>query len=175
MSGAVESLLAAMQRLSEDTDSADVVFVLAGGEERVYAHRILLAVRLTSFQPLPPASAASALTSPSTTTSAAAAATNNKRNQQSAGNAEFCRIPGSVVAPPTALGAPTTVRLPAHVQPDVFRQFMHYVYTGKVSVGFRSRVVLLEIVNLMSPYSLDYAARLTRLRDDDARPGPGTG
>lgn len=45
---------------------------------------------------------------------------------------EMCRIPGSSVSP-MAPGTPTPIRLP-QVNADVFRQFMLYIYTGKVSV-----------------------------------------
>lgn len=38
-------LLDDLQRLSEDQDSADIVFLLGREEERVYAHRILLIAR----------------------------------------------------------------------------------------------------------------------------------
>ncbi|XP_073947700.1 serine-enriched protein isoform X2 [Choristoneura fumiferana] len=109
-------LLRDLQRLSEDQDSADIVFILGTSEEKVYAHRIILLTRCASFQ-------------------------NTKRG-------ELCRIPGAVVAPPGAAGAPpgfavappgcaapqgapAVIRLP-HVQPDTFRLFIQYVYTGKL-------------------------------------------
>lgn len=125
MSGAVESLLAAMQRLVDDHDSADIVFLLGRDEERVHAHRIILAVRLTSFQQAPTA---------------------GKQRGQSVGgggggggSGELCRIPGSSVgATPSTPGAPTPIRLP-HIQADVFKQFINYVYTGKVSGGEQKR------------------------------------
>lgn len=44
---------------------------------------------------------------------------------------ELCRIPGSSVSLVTP-GSPVLIRLP-HVNVDVFRQFILYVYTGKVS------------------------------------------
>lgn len=53
---------------------------------------------------------------------------------QSTKRGELCRIPGSSVSPVTA-GSPVVIRLP-HVNADVFRQFILYVYTGKVSVSY---------------------------------------
>ena len=41
----VPRLLDDLQRLSEDTDSADIVFVLGRDEERVFAHRVILIAR----------------------------------------------------------------------------------------------------------------------------------
>lgn len=38
-------LLDDLQRLSEDQDSADVVFLVGRDEERIYAHRIILMAR----------------------------------------------------------------------------------------------------------------------------------
>lgn len=38
-------LLRDLQRLSEDQDSADIVFLLGPHEERVYAHKIILSAR----------------------------------------------------------------------------------------------------------------------------------
>ncbi|XP_049810586.1 uncharacterized protein LOC126253356 [Schistocerca nitens] len=49
---------------------------------------------------------------------------------QTAKRGEVCRIPGCSVSP-AAPGTPTPVRLP-HFQPDTFRNFMLYVYTGKI-------------------------------------------
>lgn len=43
---------------------------------------------------------------------------------------EICRIPGCTVSPSVG-GQPTPVRMP-HVQPETFRLFIQYVYTGKV-------------------------------------------
>ncbi|XP_063363309.1 uncharacterized protein LOC134652082 [Cydia amplana] len=90
-------LLRDLQRLSEDQDSADIVFILGTSEEKVYAHRIILVARCKSFQ-------------------------NTKRG-------EVCRIPGCTVTP--SVGAPVPVRMP-HVQPETFRLFIQYVYTGKL-------------------------------------------
>ncbi|KAM7357660.1 uncharacterized protein ACRADG_002930 isoform 1-T3 [Cochliomyia hominivorax] len=87
-----------LQRLSEDQDSADVVFICGREEERIYAHRIIMMARCKSFK-------------------------TNKRG-------ELCRIPGCSVSP-AAPGTPTPVRLP-HVHPEVFRQFVLYVYTAKI-------------------------------------------
>lgn len=42
-------LLRDLQRLSEDQDSADVVFLLGQQEERVYAHRLILSARFVNF------------------------------------------------------------------------------------------------------------------------------
>uniref|UniRef100_A0A182U0F5 Probable small nuclear ribonucleoprotein E n=1 Tax=Anopheles melas TaxID=34690 RepID=A0A182U0F5_9DIPT len=91
-------LLDDLQKLSEDQDTADIVFVLGTGEERVYAHRIILMARCKSFQ-------------------------NTKRG-------EICRIPGCTVST-SAPGTPTPIRLP-HIEPDIFRQFILYVYTAKI-------------------------------------------
>ncbi|XP_073968405.1 serine-enriched protein isoform X2 [Rhodnius prolixus] len=43
---------------------------------------------------------------------------------------EAYRIPGSIIASGAA-GSPTHIRLP-HFQPEIFRQFIQYVYTGKI-------------------------------------------
>ncbi|OWR54704.1 hypothetical protein KGM_212344 [Danaus plexippus plexippus] len=90
-------LLRDLQRLSEDQDSADIVFILGPNEEKVYAHKIILIARCKSFQ-------------------------NTKRG-------EVCRIPGCTVTP--SIGQPTPIRL-QHVQPETFRLFTQYVYTGKL-------------------------------------------
>ncbi|XP_026499925.2 BTB/POZ domain-containing protein 19 [Vanessa tameamea] len=91
-------LLRDLQRLSEDQDSADIVFILGTAEEKVYAHKIILIARCKSFQ-------------------------NTKRG-------EVCRIPGCTVSP-SAGPQPTPIRMP-HVQPETFRLFIQYVYTGKL-------------------------------------------
>lgn len=44
----VQQLLIDMQRLSEDQESADIVFVVDREEERVYAHKIILMARCES-------------------------------------------------------------------------------------------------------------------------------
>lgn len=49
---------------------------------------------------------------------------------QTAKRGEVCRIPGCSVAP-AAPGTPTPIRLP-QAPSDTFRQFLIYVYTGKV-------------------------------------------
>lgn len=41
----VNQLLIDLQRLSEDHDMADVVFLLDRNEERIYAHKIILQAR----------------------------------------------------------------------------------------------------------------------------------
>ncbi|XP_066138937.1 serine-enriched protein isoform X3 [Euwallacea fornicatus] len=94
----VPRLLDDLQRLSEDTDSADIVFLLGRDEERVYAHRVILMARCKSFQ--------------------------------TAKRGEVCRIPGCTVSL-AAPGTPTPVRLPK-VPPETFKQFLLYVYTGKI-------------------------------------------
>ncbi|XP_058058893.1 uncharacterized protein LOC131209771 [Anopheles bellator] len=91
----VPQLLEDFKKLSEDHDTADIVFVLGPSEERVYAHRIILMARCKSFQ-------------------------NTKRG-------EICRIPGCTVS----TSAPIAIRLP-HIEPDIFRQFILYVYTAKI-------------------------------------------
>lgn len=53
------------------------------------------------------------------------------RSFQTTKRDEFCRIPGSTVAP-TVPGNPTQIRLPS-INASVFRQFILYAYTGKVS------------------------------------------
>uniref|UniRef100_A0A1A9WRK9 BTB domain-containing protein n=1 Tax=Glossina brevipalpis TaxID=37001 RepID=A0A1A9WRK9_9MUSC len=87
-----------LQRLSEDQDSSDVVFICGREEERIYGHRIMLMARCKSFK--------------------------------TAKRGELCRIPGCTVSP-AAPGTPTPVRLP-HMHPEVFRQFILYVYTAKI-------------------------------------------
>ncbi|XP_053606682.1 uncharacterized protein LOC128673097 [Plodia interpunctella] len=91
-------LLRDLQRLAEDHDSADIVFILGTAEEKVFAHKIIMIARCKSFQ-------------------------NTKRG-------EVCRIPGCTVTP-SAGSQPTPIRMP-HVQPDTFRLFIQYVYTGKL-------------------------------------------
>lgn len=49
---------------------------------------------------------------------------------QTAKRGEVCRIPGCSVSP-AAPGTPTPVRLP-QAPPETFKQFLLYVYTGKV-------------------------------------------
>lgn len=41
----VPRLLDDLKRLSEDADSADIVFILGREEERVFAHRVILMAR----------------------------------------------------------------------------------------------------------------------------------
>ncbi|XP_075226146.1 serine-enriched protein [Lycorma delicatula] len=94
----VPQLLEDLQRLAEDHESADIVFLVGREDIPVYAHRIILMARCKSFQ--------------------------------TAKRGEVCRIPGCSVAP-AAPGTPTPVRLP-HFQGDTFRQFILYVYTGKI-------------------------------------------
>lgn len=43
-------LLDDFQKLLEDQESADVVFLLGREEERIYAHRLILMARCKSFQ-----------------------------------------------------------------------------------------------------------------------------
>ncbi|KAG8188652.1 hypothetical protein JTE90_026757 [Oedothorax gibbosus] len=43
---------------------------------------------------------------------------------------EICKVPGSTVSPAPP-GTPTPIRLP-HTKPDVFREVLFYLYTGKV-------------------------------------------
>lgn len=43
--GGVPQLLVDFQRLSEDQETADVVFLLDREEERIYAHKIILQAR----------------------------------------------------------------------------------------------------------------------------------
>lgn len=149
MTSAVECLLDAMQRLSEDQDSADIVFLLGRDEERVYAHRIILMVRCKSFQSpqqsggttaattvAPAATTASAANNSAPASSASSVVNNSGSGSKPRGSfsgGELCRIPGCSVSPPPTIGAPTPIRL-AHVQADVFRQFIFYVYTGKVII-----------------------------------------
>ncbi|XP_067122453.1 kelch-like protein 1 [Centruroides vittatus] len=94
----VPRLLEDLQRLAEDRDSADIVFIVGRDELPVYAHRLVLRMRCTSFQ-------------------------NVKRG-------EICKVPGSTVSPAPP-GNPTPIRLP-HAKPEVFRDVMFYVYTGKI-------------------------------------------
>ncbi|XP_031773671.1 speckle-type POZ protein A [Apis florea] len=82
----VPRLLEDLARLSEDKDTADIVFLLGRDETPVYAHRIILQARCKNF------TAAKRIGTP---------------------------------------GNPTPMRMP-HAHPDTFRQFIHYVYTGKI-------------------------------------------
>lgn len=82
----VPRLLEDLARLSEDKESADIVFLLGRDETPVYAHRIILQARCKNF-------------------------TGAKR----------------IGAP----GNPAPVRMP-HAHPETFRQFVHYIYTGKI-------------------------------------------
>ncbi|XP_034937407.1 uncharacterized protein [Chelonus insularis] len=82
----VQRLLEDLARLSEDKESADIVFLLGRDETPVYGHRIILQTRCKNF------------TAPK-------------------------RIGTS--------SSPTPIRMP-HAHPETFRQFMHYVYTGKI-------------------------------------------
>nr|CAI5821948.1 unnamed protein product [Callosobruchus analis] len=50
----VPRLLDDLQRLSEDHDSADIVFILGPQEERVYAHRVILMARCCTVSPAAP-------------------------------------------------------------------------------------------------------------------------
>lgn len=54
---------------------------------------------------------------------------------QTAKRGEVCRIPGCSVSP-AAPGTPTPVRLP-QAPPETFKQFLLYVYTGKVRIWCR--------------------------------------
>ncbi|KAL2731228.1 speckle-type POZ protein A [Vespula squamosa] len=82
----VPRLLEDLARLSEDKDTADIVFLLGRDETPVYAHRIILQARCKNF------TAAKRIGTP---------------------------------------GNPTPVRMP-HAHPETFRQFIHYIYTGKI-------------------------------------------
>ncbi|XP_031368571.1 speckle-type POZ protein A [Apis dorsata] len=82
----VPRLLEDLARLSEDKDTADIVFLLGRDETPVYAHRIILQARCKNF------TAAKRIGTP---------------------------------------GNPTPMRMP-HAHPETFRQFIHYVYTGKI-------------------------------------------
>ncbi|XP_065204116.1 BTB/POZ domain-containing protein 9 isoform X2 [Planococcus citri] len=95
----VPQLLEDLQRLAEDHDSADILFLVGKDELPVYAHKIILKARCKSFQTV-------------------------KRG-------EICKIPGCSVSPPSAPGTRTPIRLP-HFQGETFRQFIAYVYTGKM-------------------------------------------
>ncbi|XP_026822518.1 uncharacterized protein LOC113560689 [Rhopalosiphum maidis] len=94
----VPQLLEDLQKLADDHESADIVFLIGREEVPVYAHRIILMTRCKSFQSV-------------------------KRS-------EICRIPGCSVSP-SAPGTPTPIRLP-QFQGETFKQFINYVYTGKI-------------------------------------------
>lgn len=81
-------LLEDLSRLSEDKDTADVVFLLGREETPVYAHKIIMQARCKNFTP--PAKRIGA-----------------------------------------AANSPASVRMP-HVHPETFRQFIRYIYTGKI-------------------------------------------
>lgn len=78
----VSQLLEDLQRLAEDHESADIVFLLGRDEVPVYAHRIMLMARCKSFQ-------------------------NAKR-----GEVCRIPIPGCSVTPPSQPGGPAPIRLP---------------------------------------------------------------
>ncbi|XP_034100191.1 uncharacterized protein LOC117565272 isoform X1 [Drosophila albomicans] len=95
-------LIEDLQRLCEDQDSADVVFICGRDDEKIYAHRSILMARCKSFK--------------------------------TAKRGEVCRIPipGCTVSPAApGTGTPTAIRLP-HVNAELFRQFILYVYTAKL-------------------------------------------
>lgn len=46
----VPRLLDDLERLSEDMDSADIVFILGREEERVFAHRVILMARYSELK-----------------------------------------------------------------------------------------------------------------------------
>ncbi|XKL69549.1 hypothetical protein PGB90_007318 [Kerria lacca] len=94
----VPQLLEDLRLLAEDTESADIVFVVGRDEVHVFAHKVILKARCQSFKV--------------------------KRG-------EICRIPGCSVLPAAPGSSPTPVRLP-HFQGETFRQFITYVYTGKI-------------------------------------------
>ncbi|XP_020999865.1 BTB/POZ domain-containing protein 9 [Parasteatoda tepidariorum] len=94
----VPRLLDDLQRLIEDRDTADIVFIVGREEVPIYAHRLIMRARCASFQ-------------------------NVKRG-------EMCKVPGSTVSP-SPPGTPTPIRLPL-AKPDVFREVLFYLYTGKV-------------------------------------------
>lgn len=79
-------LLEDLARLSEDKDTADIVFLLGREELPVYAHKIILQARCKNFSS------------------------------------------GKRIGTP---GNPTPIRMP-HAHPEIFRQFISYVYTGKI-------------------------------------------
>ncbi|XP_055318963.1 uncharacterized protein LOC129576898 [Sitodiplosis mosellana] len=114
----VPQLLVDLQRLSEDQETSDIVFIVDREEERIYAHKIILQARCRSFQ-------------------------TTKRD-------EFCRIPGSTVSP-NVPGNPTQIRLP-HINASVFRQFILYAYTGKITFQ-DSRVF--ELMTLAQDLGID--------------------
>ncbi|XP_033208549.1 uncharacterized protein LOC117167604 [Belonocnema kinseyi] len=82
----VPRLLEDLARLSEDKESADILFLLGRDEVPVYAHKIILQARCKNF-------------------------TGPKRLGSS--------------------GNPATVRM-VHAHPETFREFINYIYTGKV-------------------------------------------
>lgn len=59
---------------------------------------------------------------------------NRCKSFQNTKRGEICRIPGCTVSP-SAGSQPTPIRMP-HVQPETFRLFIQYVYTGKVNLLF---------------------------------------
>jgi len=120
----VPQLLDDFQKLIEDQESADVVFLLGREEERIYAHRLILMARCKSFQV--PSNSGNYNISYSN------AAKLNLRHFLVAkrGETQICRIPGSTVLPSPA-GTPTLIRLP-HIRHEDFRQFLTYVYSAKI-------------------------------------------
>lgn len=92
----VSRLLEDLQRLLEDKDSADIIFVVGREETRIPAHKLILKARCKSFV------------------------------ETSGG--EVCAIPGSTVTPGTPQ---TTIKL-SQYPPNIFKQVISYIYTGKV-------------------------------------------
>ncbi|XP_032681890.1 uncharacterized protein LOC116849136 isoform X2 [Odontomachus brunneus] len=105
MSG-VPRLLEDLARLSEDKDSADIVFLLGRDETPVYAHRLILQARCKNFT-----------------------------------------VPKRI----GTAGNPTPVRM-SHAHPDTFRQFIHYIYTGKIMLQDSA---IFEMLGLAQELGLD--------------------
>lgn len=103
--------------------AADVVFLLGREEERVYAHRLILAVRCKSFQ-MASGGYLNIFFHFSSFSHKFLCFQGSKRGS------EICRIPGSTVLPSPA-GTATLIRLP-HINYEDFKQFIAYVYSAKI-------------------------------------------
>lgn len=87
----VEGLLRDLQKLIDNRESADVVFLVGRDEVAIYAHRLILVTRCKYFQ-------------------------NRQRELWTSKSASYTQL---------------TVRKP-ELRPDVFREVITFVYTGKV-------------------------------------------
>ncbi|CAG0916691.1 unnamed protein product [Notodromas monacha] len=126
-------LLEDLERLSEDRESADLVFLVGRDETPIRGHRLVYAMRCKNFffpSPLGP-----------------------RRNLSgSSGNGagisvEVCSVRGWNVKP----GFPVTVTVP-HFSPEAFQMVHHYIYTGHVAL---TEETVFEVMSLAQCVGLD--------------------